>query len=135
MKQFIAIILAVSYLCLSVGITVHTHYCMGKLVGASFIEPDDNHQCSHCGMTKKTSKKGCCKDEHKTFKNDSDQLLFKASITKYQLCEYTLPLKLSIFLSRIKILIYYSDRMAQAHAPPLIVSVLPIYILVRNLRV
>ncbi len=135
MKRLIAIIVAVSYLCLSVGVTVHTHYCMGKLVGASFIEPDDNHHCSHCGMTKKTSKKGCCKDEHKTFKNASDQFLSKVTIAKYQLCEFTVPTGHCTFLSGIKTSNYYPNLMAQAHAPPLIVSACPLYLWVRNLRV
>lgn len=78
MKRLIAAIIAVSYLCLSTGFTLHVHYCMGKRIGASLLEGGDTHKCSHCGMKKKSSKKGCCHDEHKIVKAKSDAAFAKA---------------------------------------------------------
>lgn len=135
MKRLLAIILAVSYLCLSIGITVHTHYCMGKLVGTSFIEQDEDHHCTHCGMDKKSSKNGCCKDEHKTIKSATDQVIVKSVSTKFQFCEYLVPIIQAELYSSISISSYNSHRVTKAHAPPLIVSDCPIYILTGNFRV
>jgi hypothetical protein len=68
-KLFITII-AVLYLALSSGVTVHMHYCMDKLIGSTlWHDHDDDHKCSECGMTKK-SNNGCCKDIHKLVKSD-----------------------------------------------------------------
>lgn len=135
MKRLLVIILALSYLCLSTGITVHTHYCMGKLVGSSFIEQDEDHHCSHCGMDKKSSKNGCCKDEHKIIKSTTDQVIVKNVSTKFQFTEYILPVRQALLHTSIRISNYNPYRISQAHAPPLIVSDCPIYILTGNFRV
>lgn len=135
MKRLLVIILALCYLCLSTGITVHTHYCMGKLVGSSLIEQDEDHHCSHCGMDKKSSKNGCCKDEHKIIKSTTDQVIVKNVIAKFQLGDYSLPIRQVLLYSRIRINNYNPNRVSQAHAPPLIVSDCPIYILTGNFRV
>ena len=58
MKRLLTLVIAVSYLCLSIGVTIHIHYCMGQMVGASFLEQEDNHHCDHCGMKKVSSKNG-----------------------------------------------------------------------------
>jgi hypothetical protein len=107
---------------------------MGKMVGVSLVEQDDNHHCSHCGMDKKSSGNGCCKDEHKIIKNATDQALVKDIIIKTQLGEYILPVKPSVFASS-KIPVASGIRMAQTHAPPLIPPDCPIYIRIGNLRV
>lgn len=135
MKRLLVIILALSYLCLSTGITVHTHYCMGKLVGTSFIEQDEDHHCSHCGMDKKSSKNGCCKDEHKIIKSITDQVIVKNVSAKFQFSEYILPIRQTLLHSSTRISNCNPHRVSQAHAPPLIVSDCPIYILTGNFRV
>ncbi len=66
MKRFLAALIAICYLCLSTGFTLHTHYCMGERIEASLIENNSEHTCSHCGMLEKDSKEGCCHDEVKT---------------------------------------------------------------------
>jgi hypothetical protein len=73
MKKFIISILAVLYLGLSTGATVHMHFCMGKLIGSSLWHNDTSDLCSKCGMQKKASKNKCCKDEHKVVKIEQDQ--------------------------------------------------------------
>lgn len=73
MKRFIIFVLAVLYLGLSTGATVHMHYCMGKLVGSSLWHNEKSDLCSNCGMKKSTSKNKCCKDEHKAVKIIQDQ--------------------------------------------------------------
>ena len=80
MKRLLSTIVAISYLCLSTGFTLHVHYCMGKRIGASLLEGGDTHKCSHCGMEKKSSKKGCCHDEHKIVKAKNDAAFAKAII-------------------------------------------------------
>lgn len=73
MKKFIVAILAFLYLGTSTGATVNLHYCMGKLADWS-LGHDDSKTCGTCGMKKVHHKKmGCCKDEKKFLKIDSDQ--------------------------------------------------------------
>ncbi len=62
MKKLIITILAIFYLGVSSGATVHFHFCMGELVDLN-ISPDKAHKCSTCGMDKARSK-NCCKDQH-----------------------------------------------------------------------
>jgi hypothetical protein len=107
---------------------------MGKMIAVSLIEQGDSHYCSSCGMDKKSSENGCCKDEHKIIKNATDQALMKGIVIKAQFGEYILPLKHSVFASN-KIPVAYVNRMAETHAPPLIPPDCPIYILIGNLRV
>lgn len=73
MKKIIVFILALIYLGVSTGATVHLHYCMGKFVGSSLLHNEKTDKCSKCGMTKNTSKNKCCKDEHKFIKIEKDQ--------------------------------------------------------------
>ena len=62
MKKVTASILVILYLSLSVGITLHQHYCMGELVGTSLFDLR-NEECGKCGMKKHTeASKDCCKD-------------------------------------------------------------------------
>lgn len=122
------------YLCLSIGITVHVHYCMGKIVGASLVEQDDDHHCSHCGMNKTTSKKGCCKDEHKVFKSKNDQLVAKILVTKTGFSEFV-PAPMVSFPQEVFINSVYQNPAAQANAPPKRVPDCPLYIRLRNFRV
>ena len=72
MKKFIVTILAFLYITASVGATVHLHYCMDKLVNWGLWHNNDK-KCGKCGMEKSQEKEnGCCKDEHKQVKLESD---------------------------------------------------------------
>ena len=80
MKKILVAILAVMYMGVSTGATLHLHYCMGQLVGwdLGHKESDD---CGKCGMKKQLSQsKGCCKDEHKQIKLDNDQKAVESAI-------------------------------------------------------
>lgn len=134
MKRFTTVIITVCYLCLSIGIPVHLHYCMGKMIAVSFIEQGDNHHCSGCGMDKKSSGNSCCKDEHKIIRNATDQILVKDILIRAQFDEYILPVKPPVF-SFNKVPVTYVNRMAQTHAPPLVPPDCPLYIRIGNLRI
>ena len=56
----------------TVGATVHLHFCMDKFVGWTLTQTE-NTTCKKCGMKENVTKKGCCKDEEKQLKIDSDQ--------------------------------------------------------------
>jgi hypothetical protein len=75
MRKLIVFILAILYLGLSTGATVHMHFCMGKMVGSNFFHNNQSDLCSKCGMQKKAAKGKCCKDENKTVKIELDQKL------------------------------------------------------------
>ncbi|BAV09774.1 hypothetical protein SAMN05421788_1011207 [Filimonas lacunae] len=72
MKKLVVAILAVLYLGVSSGATLHLHFCMGKLLGVSLVD-NDSHKCGKCGMKKSAAPgKSCCKDEHKLVKLEKD---------------------------------------------------------------
>ncbi len=135
MKRLLVIMLAVSYLCISIGITVHVHYCMGKMVAVNFGEQKDTHLCPRCGMDKKVSKKGCCKDEHRIIKSTSDQVIAKNLVATIHLSDHTVPLPTYNFYFT-PIPVSYTNRMEQTHAPPpIIIPECPIYLRIGNFRV
>ncbi len=79
MKKTIVAILAILYISTSVGATVHMHYCMGKLADWGLV---DNYadKCSKCGMEKiEKTDSGCCRDELKYFKNNTDQKISESA--------------------------------------------------------
>jgi hypothetical protein len=66
MKKIVAFFFMLIYSFATVGATIHTHYCMGKAIEASFFK-DSHDFCSKCGMPSKDTK-GCCKEEAKYLK-------------------------------------------------------------------
>ena len=73
MRKSLVFILALLYISTSVGATMHMHYCMGKLVSRGFAQNDSEYS-SDCGLKESNQKnKGCCKDEKRFLKNDTDQ--------------------------------------------------------------
>jgi len=125
MKKFIVSILAVLYLGLSTGATVHMHYCMGKLVGSSLWHNEKSDLCSKCGMKKSISKNKCCKDEHKVVKVIQDQKIaddvyhsVQIESTEFVLNHFIIP---ETFVSSI------IEENPYSNAPPLNYEV-PIYI-------
>jgi hypothetical protein len=91
MKRFIAAILAILYLSTSTGATLNMHYCMGELADWG-LGLNKSKTCGKCGMEKSEEKdNGCCKDEHKFVKNDTDQKTTEAGIQITQLLGVALP--------------------------------------------
>lgn len=81
MRKLVSGFFLLIYLGTSTGLTLHTHYCMGRLAGWSlgFELPD---VCGRCGMDKSDTKdKGCCKDEHRVLKTSVDQKSHTSSFT------------------------------------------------------
>ncbi len=134
MKRFIVSILAILYMASSSGAVVHLHYCMGRLIEASIGDNGkDNHDCSHCGMKKK-SNGGCCKDEQKVFKVDnahqqSAKILFEPAKIFNALTSPLSPRESApVYTFRDYIVI-------ASNGPPLIWRTLPIYIQIQNFRI
>lgn len=74
MKKLLITVLAVFYLGVSSGATVHFHYCMGELIewGLSNDSSEQADNCSNCGMKKGISE-DCCKDQKQEFKLKESQ--------------------------------------------------------------
>ena len=72
MKKTLVTILALVYLTVSSGATIHLHYCMGKLMSWGLSDKKDG-KCGACGM-QKAGHKGCCHDEQKLVKSEKDQI-------------------------------------------------------------
>ena len=74
MKKLIITVLAVFYLGVSSGATVHFHYCMGELIewGLSNDSSEGTDDCSNCGMKKGVSE-DCCKDQKQELKLKESQ--------------------------------------------------------------
>lgn len=125
MKKFIVSILAVLYLGLSTGATVHMHFCMGKFIGSSLWHNEKSDLCSKCGMTKINSKNKCCKDEHKVIKVEQDQK--SADAAYQQLQPNLLCIDLNPFVLPEKYVSSIIERGVYCNAPPLTYQV-PIYI-------
>jgi len=62
-KKILTFFLAISYLAISTGVAISTHYCMGRVSSVTFFRYSD--KCGKCGMT---TTGGCCKDELRIFK-------------------------------------------------------------------
>jgi hypothetical protein len=72
-KAFASILLAFLYLSMSSGFNLRAHYCMGQLAGIG-IGYESPKKCGKCGMHLSDGHKGgCCKDEHRLVKLDTDQ--------------------------------------------------------------
>jgi len=71
MKKSLATILILVYLVFSCGVIINFHYCMDRLASTSLFG-DESKYCGKCGMHSDDSD-GCCRDEVKVVKLDSDQ--------------------------------------------------------------
>lgn len=60
MKRVIAIFFLFFYTISAVGVQLHLHYCMNKLINVS-LWYDKEDACNSCGMKKE--KRGCCADK------------------------------------------------------------------------
>ena len=132
MKRFLVTILSILYMASALSLTVHVHYCMGMLAGVRLIHTDED-RCGKCGMKKSERNKGCCKDEHKTFKaNDHQPAKASFDFTQKQFAAVLQPV---YFLSSEPAITQYSDIKTLAHAPPSVWRTSPIYLLNENFRI
>ena len=116
MKKLLVAIIAFLYISTSVGATVHMHYCMGKLADWG-IGHKESKTCGKCGMEKSIKKSnGCCKDEKKFVKNNSDQ---KAAESAFQIAQ---SIAVALPVSFIEIpavdISSVTEENPSSHAPP-----------------
>lgn len=79
MKKIAVLILAFLYIATSTGANLYLHYCMGELADWG-IGKNESRKCGFCGMEKGAEQdNGCCKDEQKFIKNDTDQKFVESS--------------------------------------------------------
>jgi hypothetical protein len=99
MKKVVVAILALVYISTSTGAMLHMHFCMGKLADWG-LGQNKSKTCGGCGMEKSEEKdNGCCKDEHKFFKNDTDQKTVESGFQLIQLLSMALPVSFIDILS------------------------------------
>ncbi len=137
MKRFLVSILALLYLAASAGFTLRAHYCMGQMTGASIEHAGQAnvlHRCERCGMEKKNSGNGCCKDKVKTFRSSPEQTVVKAlSFGAPPLLIAVLPPAYpSCPLAAVPLILVIPT--APVHGPPL-QTALPRYLRMRNIRI
>ena len=138
MKRLLTALLAILYLTLSSGATVHAHYCMGQLIGTSLSHAasghNSEHSCELCGMKKGSNNGGCCHDEEASFKASEAQkgdviqmvpavLLAEAAVP----CVYAIPVPPVGFREVASKL--------WANGPPLRPPAVPIFLRVCNFRI
>ena len=63
----------------TVGATVHLHFCMDKFIGWD-LSQTETITCGKCGMKESKTKKGCCKDEVKQLKINTDHQKSSAAV-------------------------------------------------------
>lgn len=131
MKRILVTILATLYMLSATGATVHLHYCMGRLVSAGLMHKSHD-RCDKCGMKKAEQKKGCCKDEHKTFKS-ADHQLAKVSFHPNFSCTILPVNAISYHQARLRDI--RSCKIQYVNAPPSPWRTVPIYIQVCNFRI
>lgn len=115
MKKLLVIILALVHLSASAGVTLHMHYCMGKMDNWGFTS-NESGNCGKCGMKKSVKKKACCKDEQKFVKNNADQ---KAAETAFQLMQVqSVALPVSEFTIPLMHIPAVAEENPFSHGPP-----------------
>ena len=81
MKKIAVVILALLYIITTTGANLNLHYCMGELADWG-LGSSKSKTCGFCGMDKgDENDNGCCKDEQKFVKNDSDQKFVESSLS------------------------------------------------------
>ncbi|MBN8700348.1 MAG: hypothetical protein J0L54_12130 [Chitinophagales bacterium] len=116
MKKFLLAILAVVYISSSVGATIHMHYCMGKLADWGIGQIKSN-TCGKCGMEKSVGKEdGCCRDEQKFIKDNTDQKTAGSVFNSLQLITAVIPVS---FIEIASIGFSFApEENPISHAPP-----------------
>ncbi|KAF0242813.1 MAG: hypothetical protein FD136_1091 [Chitinophagaceae bacterium] len=129
MKKFIVAILALVYITTSTGATLQMHYCMGQLTDWG-LGQNKSKTCGKCGMDKSEEKdNGCCKDEHKFIKSNTDQKTVEAGFQFLHLIAVALPVY-SVDIPTVN-LSSVAEENPISHAPPRTCGV-AVYILNRT---
>ena len=129
MKKFFVTILAFVYIGTSMGATIHIHYCMGKMANWS-LDFNTSKTCEKCGMDKSDKKdKGCCKDEDKFIKSDSDQRTAETGFQSIEVNAIGLPV--SFFEISFFHFSSIAEKNSRVHSPQRSSGV-PLYILTRT---
>ena len=115
MKKLLITVLAVFYLSVSSGATVHFHYCMGELIewGLTNDNLEKAADCSNCGMKKGVSE-DCCKVQKQEYKLKESQKTLVISIQPeaFALAPVTYPDFTQILSSSP------TDLIPESNAPP-----------------
>lgn len=114
MKKLFVIILAFLHLSASAGVSMHMHYCMGKMADWD-LSQKVSRICGNCGM-EKFGNKDCCKDEYKFVKNSNDQKAAESTFQMMQLASVALPV--SVFETLTVNLPSVTEHYPTTHAPP-----------------
>lgn len=138
MKRFLTSLLAVLYLSLASGVTVHAHYCMGKLIGTSLahagVEDSGEHTCGLCGMTKGADDGGCCHDEEASFKvSEAQKGAIHAPAYIMLMADVPAPLVLTAVHTALPLRDVAVSHWA--NAPPPRPPAVPIFLRVCNFRI
>jgi len=91
MRKAIVTIVALVYISTSTGAMLHMHYCMGELANWG-LGHNESKTCSKCGMEEKEN--GCCKDEHRFIKNNTDQKTAETGIQLIRVLAVALPVSI-----------------------------------------
>jgi len=132
-KRFLVTILAFLYLASVSGATVHLHYCMGQLIGASLVHNDkDEHRCPRCGMANKLNN-GCCKDVHKIIK--TGQTHTQGTTIAFAPVKLIATSPVAFYNFDVLVNSQGIDNILLSNSPPSKWRSCPIYIQVRNFRI
>ena len=115
MKKLVASITVLVYFVMTCGVVVDLHYCMGRIQSVDFYASEKEY-CSKCGMHSSEAK-GCCKNEVKIIKLQSDQN--KASVS-YSIRNLDAPNNLP---SDFIVISFYNSDLKKDfnnHSPPLL---------------
>lgn len=120
------------YLLTTTGVNLQLHYCMGKLSHLGLVQTESK-KCATCGMKKQsTNSKGCCKDESKLVKNDSDQKAAENFVHAYAAQIAELPI--SVFHVEQSFVSITTKGATLSLAPPYS-DKLSLFVLNRNFRI
>jgi hypothetical protein len=135
MKRWLISIRALVYLALTTGFTVHMHYCMDELIGATlWHDHDGTHKCDNCGM-ERASGNDCCKDIHKVVKADDEHSPSSiADLIFFPVADINAPAKSWYLFQDTHPAV--TKTTAKANAPPdRWPSSCPLYLTIQNLRI
>ena len=101
MKKFLFISVALVYLVLSTGVSVHAHYCMGNLVDLKTPWGSKEHSCSTSESHNK-SPFSCCTGKEKSDCCDETLIQVKLDIPAISSAYQSLEIKLISYLIPFK---------------------------------
>ena len=99
---------------------MHLHFCMDKFIGWD-VSQTKNTSCTKCGMKESATKKGCCKDELKQLKINTDH---QKSTTASFLNIFEAPvIKIYPFLNEFTRVAFDAKSFQIIYSPPLLPSI------------